>query len=65
MERAAKISVLGTQADEVAREKVVGFLSDHGRVNALLAEHTQGSGTEQVHARINELSESLLALAKA
>ncbi len=60
-----KISVLGARADEVVRGKVVEFLSDRERVNALLAEHAHGPGTEQVHARINELSESLLALAKA
>jgi DNA invertase Pin-like site-specific DNA recombinase len=60
-----KISVLGTRADEVVRGKVVDFLADHQRVNALLAERTKGPGTEAVHSRINELSESLLTLAKA
>ena len=60
-----KISVLGTKTDEVVREKVVDFLSDHERVSALLAEHTQGPEAEQIHTRINELSESLFALAQA
>jgi hypothetical protein len=60
-----KLSVLGSKTDEVVREQVVDFLADRERVGALLAEHTQGPGTEDVHARVNELSESLFALAKA
>jgi site-specific DNA recombinase len=60
-----KISVLGSRADEVVREQVIDFLADKKRVRALLAEHTQGPEAEAIHARINELSESLLALAQA
>jgi site-specific DNA recombinase len=60
-----KLSVLGTKTDDVVREQVIDFLADHERVNALLAEHTQGPEAEQIHARINELSESLFALAQA
>jgi len=60
-----KISVLGERTDEIVREQVVGFLADHKRVNALLRQQAQGPDTDALHARINELSENLLALGQA
>jgi hypothetical protein len=60
-----KISILGERADAIVREQVVAFLADHERVNALLREQTQGPDADALHARINELSESLFALGQA
>jgi site-specific DNA recombinase len=60
-----KLSVVAKAAEERVTTEVVSFLMDRDRVRALLRQHASGPEMDAIHARVNELSESLLALGKA
>jgi DNA invertase Pin-like site-specific DNA recombinase len=60
-----KLSVVAKEAEARVCEEVVTFLNDRERVRALLRQHASGPEMDAIHERINELSESLLALGKA
>lgn len=60
-----KVSVVAKAAEERVCEEVVTFLNNHDRVRALLRQHASGPEMDAIHERINELSESLLALGRA
>jgi DNA invertase Pin-like site-specific DNA recombinase len=64
-EACRKVSVVGPPTDARISEEVVAFLADRARVKALLRQYASGPEADAVHARISELSESLLALGKA
>jgi site-specific DNA recombinase len=64
-EACRKISVVGPLTDARIEEEVIAFLADKDRVKALLRQHASGPEPDAIHQRINELSESLLALAQA
>jgi site-specific DNA recombinase len=60
-----KVSVVAKAAEERVITEVVAFLNNRDRVRALLRSHASGPEMDAIHKRVNELSESLLALGKA
>jgi site-specific DNA recombinase len=56
------VQVVGEFADALVGQEVAAFLSYPNRIHALLRQHAQGPELDALHDRINELSESLLAL---
>jgi DNA invertase Pin-like site-specific DNA recombinase len=60
-----KVSVVAKAAEERVISEVVAFLNSHERVRALLRQHASGPEMDAIHKRVNELSESLLALGRA
>jgi hypothetical protein len=59
------VSVVAKAAEERVITEVVAFLNNRDRVRALLRSHASGPEMDAIHKRVNELSESLLALGKA
>jgi DNA invertase Pin-like site-specific DNA recombinase len=60
-----KVSVVASMAEARVREEVLAFISDHERVRALLRRYASGPELDATHDRIDQLSDSLLALGAA
>jgi len=60
-----KISVVASMAESRVREEALAFISDHQRVRALLRRYASGPELDAIHERIDQLSDSLLALGQA
>jgi len=59
------VQVLAERVDERVGQEVVGWLSDRRNVTSLMRQHAKGAELEALHARQQELNESLLVLAQA
>jgi hypothetical protein len=57
--------VVAHYAEARVREEVIAFISDHERVRALLRRYASGPELDAIHERIDQLSDSLLALGAA
>ena len=57
--------MLAERVDERVGQEVVGWLSDRRNVTSLMRQHAKGAELEALHARQQELNESLLVLAQA
>jgi DNA invertase Pin-like site-specific DNA recombinase len=60
-----KLSVIADYADECVDEAIIGFLSDHERVNALFHQYAQGPESDAIEARIMELTANKRRLGSA
>jgi DNA invertase Pin-like site-specific DNA recombinase len=60
-----KLSVIADYADECVDEAIIGFLSDHERVNALFHQYAAGPESDAIEARITELNANKRRLGQA
>ncbi len=60
-----RIYISKKHLDEIVTREAIAFLSDRSRVMAVLRSRETGTDLEAVHARMGELSDSMVALAAA